>query len=59
MQNGYNIRWTNLALQELKDTLQYLEEEFTEKEITKLANEIERVVTLISQNPDIFNIRKN
>jgi plasmid stabilization system protein ParE len=54
MQNGYKILWTDLALIELEETIKYLEEEFTNREIKKLANEIERVIALISLNPEIF-----
>jgi plasmid stabilization system protein ParE len=43
-----------LALEELKATLEYLEIRFSEKEIQKLAREIERITKLISQNPNLF-----
>ena len=54
MESGYEILWTDLALEELSTTIKYLEEEFTDKEIRKLASEIERVTLIISQNPSIF-----
>ena len=38
----------------LRQTFEYLEREFTEKELNKLANEIEHIRKLISQNPDLF-----
>ncbi len=55
MGNGYKIVWTDFALGELSKTIEYLEENFTDKEIQKLANEIEKTVILISNNPTIFS----
>jgi len=64
MTNGYKILWTDHALEELSETIQYLETFFSEKEINRLANKIEETITLISQNPLLFpvsdtkNVRK-
>jgi plasmid stabilization system protein ParE len=65
MKSGYKIKWTNHALYELKKTFEYLEENWTERELGKLSNEIERVILLLSKNPDLFqssnkklNVRK-
>lgn len=54
MKSGYKIRWTDAALEELQQTLNYLEENFSENEIQKLARKIETTTQLISQNPLIF-----
>ncbi|WP_410240493.1 type II toxin-antitoxin system RelE/ParE family toxin [Sphingobacterium thalpophilum] len=54
MKSGYNILWTPNALNELEKTIEYLEENFSEKEIKKLAQKIEKITVLISQNPYIF-----
>lgn len=54
MENGYKILWTDFALEELSKTIEYLEENFTEKEIGRLAQEIERTTLLISNNPNLF-----
>jgi plasmid stabilization system protein ParE len=43
-----------LALEELSATFEYLEDQFSEKEIQRLAREIERITNLISQNPNLF-----
>lgn len=48
MKAGYKIFWTDLALKELRTTFEYLEDRFTQKEIQRLANEIERITKLIS-----------
>jgi plasmid stabilization system protein ParE len=54
MEDGYKIFWTELALEELKATFEYLEDRFSEKETQRLAKEIERITKLISQNPNLF-----
>lgn len=54
MENGYNIYWTPNALRELKETIDYLERKFSEKELNKLALEIEYIVNLILNNPYLF-----
>ena len=64
MKSGYKIKWTNNALTELKNTYQYLEENWTLKELHKLSIDIERTISLIYNNKNIFpfsdktNIRK-
>jgi len=54
MKSGYKIKWTNNALAELKVTFEYIEQNWTKKELKKLSNEIERTISLISNNPDLF-----
>lgn len=54
MKSGYKIKWTDNALEELKQTFDYLESNFTEKELNKLAVEIEQFVSLIAENPKLF-----
>lgn len=54
MKNGYKIFWTENALNELAKTIEYLEENFTDKEIKKLAQKIESTTALLSKNPTIF-----
>lgn len=56
MKNGYEILWTNNALKELAQTFEYLELNFSEKELRKLSTEIEKIVGLISQNPTLFSL---
>lgn len=64
MKSGYKILWTDHALDELAKTFEYLEENFSDKELRKLSNSIESTLQLISQNPTLFpasqfkNIRK-
>lgn len=62
MKNGYKIFWTDYALQELEQTIIYLEENWTEKELQNLASKIEETLELLSQNPNLFQrseIKKN
>ncbi len=54
MTSGYKILWTDFALTELEKTIEYLQENWTEKEIRNLAIEIEATVSLISHNPNLF-----
>lgn len=54
MENGYKILWTNHALKELSETYDYLETNFTEREMKKLSLEIDKTLKLISINPRLF-----
>lgn len=54
MRNGYKILWTDYALEELAQTISYLEQCFTEKKIINLAQKIESITELLSRNPFIF-----
>jgi len=54
MKNGYRIKWTDNALEELKMTFEYIEDNWTEKELRNLSSEIERAINLISTNPKLF-----
>ena len=47
MKNGYKILWTAFALKELEKTIEYLEENWTEKELRTLAEGIEEKLVLI------------
>lgn len=54
MKIGYNIFWTPSSKDKLKKTIEYLEKNFTEKEINKLVQAIESTTELISQSPNVF-----
>ncbi|MHA3787739.1 type II toxin-antitoxin system RelE/ParE family toxin [Flavobacterium hauense] len=54
MGNGYNVFWTDHALSELKKTIEYLEEHWTESDLRNFASKLENTLQLISVNPDIF-----
>ena len=59
MKNGYKILWTAFALKELEKTIEYLEENWTEKELRTLAESIEEKLALISRNPNLFQASDN
>ncbi len=59
MKNGYKILWTAFALKELEKTIEYLEENWKEKELRTLAESIEEKLALISQNPNLFQASDN
>ncbi|OYU79418.1 MAG: hypothetical protein CFE23_14050 [Flavobacterium sp. BFFFF1] len=54
MANGYKILWTNFALSELEKTIEYLQENWTDRELRNLASEIEETLSLLSHNPNLF-----
>lgn len=54
MKKGFEILWTDFALEELSETVGYLERKFSQKEIDILGDEIERITSILSQNPNIF-----
>jgi len=62
MKNGYKIVWTNKALANLDNIIQYLTDNWTEKEISKFFRKLDHRIYLISQRPLLYpltNSRKN
>lgn len=58
MKSGYNVLWTDHALSELENTIDYLEKNWTGKEIKNFFRELDHTVELISRNPDLFQSSK-
>ena len=54
MKNGYKVFWTQNALDELSETIEYLQNNFTEKELKKLAQKLEDTIEVISKSPTIY-----
>lgn len=54
MRNGYNILWTQNALNELDNTIDYLKLNFSDKEVKRLLRKIDDTIELIQINPDMF-----
>jgi len=50
--------WTEHALSELKDTLEYLKEKWTERELSNFSKELDHTIELISKNPELFQVSK-
>ena len=65
MKSGYKILWTDHAISELKETIEYLENKWTERELRRFSAKLDHTIELISKSPEIFpvslekkNIRK-
>lgn len=58
MRSGYKLLWTEHALDELKSTYEYLEANFSDKELKALSVDLDKVLNLIQQNPNLFPISK-
>lgn len=55
MKSGFKIIWTDRARLELAQTLDYLENKWTEKEMKALAQSVENTVLLMQSNPLLFS----
>ena len=56
MKSGYKILWTQHAISELEQTVKYLEENWTEKELRNFSRELDHTIELISKNPNLFQV---
>jgi plasmid stabilization system protein ParE len=54
MKSGYKVVWTDNALDELRQTVSYLDQNFSEREVRKLAKRIESTLSLITTQPAMF-----
>lgn len=54
MKSGFSVQWTSTARGELNDLILYLSTEWTDREVTRLTRELERVLELLSINPYLF-----
>lgn len=54
MKNGYKILWTDHAISELNKTIEYLENNWTKKELIKFSTKLDHTIELISKTPEIF-----
>lgn len=54
MENGYSIRWTSHSLTELEETIEYLQDNWTESELKNFASKLDHTIELISRNPKLF-----
>jgi plasmid stabilization system protein ParE len=62
MTSGYKVVWSEEANKNLEQIIDYLEKEWTEKEIGNFFGKLEKTITLISKKPNLFRItnkRKN
>ena len=56
MENGYKVLWTDHALSELKQTVEFLDTNWTEKELEKFASKLDHTIEIISKSPEIFPV---
>lgn len=54
MANGCKILWTDHALTELSATLEYLEENWTARDLKNFTRELDNTLKLIATHPEIF-----
>jgi len=59
MKNGYKIVWTNKALVNLDNIIQYLTDNWTEKEIAKFFRKLDKRINIISQRPQLYPLTSN
>lgn len=66
MRSGYKMMWSNRALADLKNIIDYLTKNWTQREIQNFARRLDKRLDLISINPNLFprttkrkNVRKS
>lgn len=56
MASDYKIFWTDEAINNLEDTIDYLNNRWTQREIDNFKNRLSKQIGLIQQNPSLFPI---
>jgi|SRR4051812_7591237 plasmid stabilization system protein ParE len=62
MKSGFKVIWSDQAKFNLQQIINYLENNWTKKEIKTFYMKLEKTISLISSNPELFRItnkRKN
>ncbi len=54
MKSGYRVLWTDHALEELEKAVEYLQLNFSDAEIARLARAIESTLSHITRNPSMY-----
>jgi len=54
MRSGFKIVWTDHALSELIETIDYLETNWTERELRNFSAKLDHTIELISKTPELF-----
>ncbi|NOS94366.1 MAG: type II toxin-antitoxin system RelE/ParE family toxin [Cyclobacteriaceae bacterium] len=54
MKSGYKLLWSDRALSDLQNIINYLTENWSEKEIQNFARRLDKRLDLISINPALF-----
>lgn len=55
MQSGYKLFWSDRALEDLQNIIEYLREKWTQKEIRNFVRRLDKRLELISVNPRLFS----
>lgn len=55
MKNTYKLVWSDEALNNLQDIINYLEVRWTKREIEKFARLLDKQLSLICENPKLFS----
>jgi plasmid stabilization system protein ParE len=58
MKSGYELFWSNRALDDLQRIIDYLTENWTPKEVKNFAKRLDRRLILITINPRLFPATK-
>jgi plasmid stabilization system protein ParE len=58
MKNTYKLVWSDEAIQNLKGIIDYLENQWTKKEIHKFARLLDKRLNIIQDNPFLFGESK-
>jgi len=54
MKSGYKLQWSDQALSDLKNIINYLTEHWTQREIQNFARRLDKRLNLIVANPALF-----
>ncbi len=54
MRSGYRVLWTDHALEELEEAVEYLKMNFSDAEISRLARSIESTLIQINRHPSMY-----
>jgi len=54
MKSGYSLFWSDRALTDLQNTLNYLSENWTARELKFFSNRLDKRINLIIQFPNLF-----
>ena len=51
---AFKIIWSKTAIQQLDETIDYLEKEWSDKELSNFFNRLEESLTAIQENPNTY-----
>lgn len=54
MKSGYKIVWTSIAEADLENVINYLEDNWTHRELNKFSKKLDKIITLVKNNPKTF-----